>query len=66
MKIDDVEINNWNEPGEEWWKRVRDRPLESLIEATFKITLSWTEYRELFDRENKRPLSDQRPERKPT
>lgn len=48
MKISEVQINNWEPPGEEWWRGVAARPDEPLIMATLTVTLSWNEYRELL------------------
>lgn len=42
MTIHDVKVNNWESP--RWWKDVKVNPDEPLIEATFKMTLSWNEY----------------------
>lgn len=48
MKIKHVFIDNWEQPGEAWWKEVESRPTEPLIEATFEIKLSFEEYKKLL------------------
>lgn len=50
MKINDVNITNWQPPGMKWWDNVAARPTEPLIEAVISMTLSWAEYRELLYR----------------
>ena len=53
MKINDVQIINWESPGDKWWASVEARPSEPLIEATITLTLSWAEYHELLDRHHR-------------
>lgn len=48
FEIDDVKIDNWQPPGDQWWDAVKQQPDEPLIEATIKVTLSWNEYEELL------------------
>ena len=60
MKINDVRVNNWNAPGEKWWKSVKECPSEPLIEATMTMTLSWSEYRELLDKDQRTAAPNQR------
>lgn len=48
MKINDVHITNWVPPGRPYWSEVRARKDEPLIEATIKMTLSWTDYTKLL------------------
>lgn len=56
MKINNVNIGNWETPGPEWWDRIQARPNEPLIEATIQFTLSWNEYRRLLDTAEKEEL----------
>jgi len=53
MKLDDVVITNWTEPGDKYWENVRNNPKEPLIEAAIKMTLSWEEYAELLEKNRK-------------
>lgn len=56
MKIGNVTITNWKEPGQEWWDQVRTKPHEPLIEARIELTLSWNEYHDLvLSRTDPRP-----------
>lgn len=50
MKINDVHITNWQEPGGPYWDDVKQRSSEPLIEATIKMTLSWEEYEDLLNK----------------
>lgn len=49
MKIKNVQIENWESPGAQWWDAVAAKPDEPLIEATITLTLSHREYHELLD-----------------
>ncbi len=55
MKIDDVNILNWeplgNPPGSAWWDGVKERPDEPLIVASLKLTMTYREYMELCDKD---------------
>lgn len=53
MKINNVYIDNWQPPGEKWWASVEAKPTEPLIVATITMTLSWQEYHELLEQEDK-------------
>lgn len=51
MKIEYVRINNWSEPGSDWWNEVENRGDEQLIDASIRVKLSYNEYRELLDKD---------------
>ena len=51
VKINDVQVTNWQEPGDAWWNNVRSKSFEPLIETTVKFTLSYKEYMELLDKD---------------
>jgi len=48
-EIQNVRVENWSPPGKEWWDEVKSRPDEPLIEATFVLKLSHTEYHWLIN-----------------
>lgn len=54
MKINNVNINNWEPPGAAWWDSVEAKPDEPLIEATISFTLSHREYHRLLDMEERK------------
>lgn len=47
MKINHVKIDNWTDPGSEYWDMVAANPDELLIQATMSFTLSHKEYMSL-------------------
>lgn len=51
MKINKVEILNWENPGDKWWNNVQAKPSEPLIEASMKMTLSWDEYHAMLEKD---------------
>lgn len=53
MKINNIHITNWEEPGGPYWDNVKERHSEPLIEATMKLTLSWDEYETLLAEDKK-------------
>lgn len=48
MKIKNIEVLNWQAPGDLWWKTVADSPDEELIEAVITFNLSHRDYRNLL------------------
>ena len=52
MKIHSVHILNF-EPNKDWWDHVKIRPDDQLIEANIRLILSWTEYQELLEKDDK-------------
>lgn len=50
MKITDVQILNWEAPGEVWWKHAKENPDEQLIDAQMLIKMSFNEYMELVEK----------------
>ncbi len=53
MNIEHVQIENATEPVSQWWEMVRSNPGQITIRATITMTLSWSEYRDLLDKESK-------------
>ena len=47
VKITNVHITNWTQPGDQWWDNVKAHPQDPLIEATITMTLTYAEYEKL-------------------